>query len=319
MSGFNGLPALSMRGVLKRFGEREVLKGLDLTIEQGECVALLGPNGAGKSTTVGIALGLTAPSAGDVQLMGVTVLDSPESARRRVGVVPQYDALDPDFTVQENLQVFGRYFGLKADELSGRVDALLDFARLKDRRHDHVNTLSGGMRRRLQLARALINAPGMLFLDEPCTGLDPAARHAIWEGLQALKLEGMAILLTTHDMDEAKRLADRVAVLDGGRIAALDTPEQLINTHAGHTVLEVWGAGAQTYLKGRLHIDDADLEWRGQTAFVRNDMANRCLERIRLDRPEHVDCLYRPGNLEDVFFRLTGRTLEGSGVQEVSA
>jgi lipooligosaccharide transport system ATP-binding protein len=192
---------LNFFNVHKQFGEREVLRGLSLGLGRGTCVALLGRNGAGKSTTVSLALGLTQPDLGRVDLF-TTDMSDPEAhkARARVGVVSQYDSLDPDFTVVENLFVYGRYFGLSRQVMEQRVAELLAFADLADRRHDPVASLSGGMRRRLMLARALVAKPEVLFLDEPTTGLDPQARHAIWSGLTALKREGVAMLLTSHDM-----------------------------------------------------------------------------------------------------------------------
>ncbi|MCQ8895328.1 ATP-binding cassette domain-containing protein [Limnobacter humi] len=303
-------PVLQLDNVVKRYGAREVLKGLNLAVHRGECVALLGPNGAGKSTTVSLALGLSVATAGRVQLLGYDMGAQGHLARAQVGVVPQYDSLDPDFTVIENLQVYGRYFSLQGAVLRERAIELLGFARLSDRRDDAVSALSGGMRRRLMLARSLVNGPQMLFLDEPTTGLDPTAKHGMWDGLLALKRQGMAILLTTHDMDEAERLADRVAVLNGGVVVALDTPRALIETHVGTQVLEVWGAGAAAYLNDRLGVAATEQEHRGEMVFLRNETASRALERIRVERPAEVECLFRPGNLEDVFFRLTGRALD---------
>ncbi|HEY1059183.1 MAG TPA: ATP-binding cassette domain-containing protein [Limnobacter sp.] len=304
------MPVLQLDNVVKKYGEREVLKGLNLTVNRGECVALLGPNGAGKSTTVSLSLGLSAASGGQVQLLGLDMATQGHLARAQVGVVPQYDSLDPDFTVIENLQVYGRYFSLRGAMLRERAIELLGFAGLSDRQDDAVSALSGGMRRRLMLARSLVNGPKMLFLDEPTTGLDPTAKHGMWDGLLALKRQGMAILLTTHDMDEAERLADRVAVLNGGQVVALDTPRALIDAHVGTQVLEVWGTAAGTYLHERLGVPLAELERRGEMLFLRNDVASRALERIRVERPAEVECLFRPGNLEDVFFRLTGRALD---------
>ena len=232
---------LNLVGVAKSFGDRKVLNDLDLYLEQGECLALLGPNGAGKSTTIQIALGLASATEGHVSVLGHEMPAQSHLARQQIGVVPQYDALDPDFTVFENLIVFGGYFGIPKATLTERARQLVDFASLNSRAQDAVTSLSGGMRRRLTLARALVNKPQLLFLDEPTTALDPQAKHLIWERLMQLKRQGISIFLTTHFMDEAQRLADRVAVLDGGRIIATGTPADLIQQYVGSTVLEVWG------------------------------------------------------------------------------
>jgi lipooligosaccharide transport system ATP-binding protein len=188
-----GSTVLTLSGVRKTYGGRDVLTGLNFSLSAGECVALLGPNGAGKSTTIALALGLAQADSGVVELLGKRLPDAGHLARQEVGVVPQYDALDPDFTVFENLMVFGRYFGLHGDKLRERAELLLSFAQLVNRRNDSVATLSGGMRRRLMLARALINQPKVLFLDEPTTGLDPQAKHVIWDRLVDLKRQGMAM------------------------------------------------------------------------------------------------------------------------------
>ncbi|MCE2745175.1 MAG: ATP-binding cassette domain-containing protein [Burkholderiales bacterium] len=312
-----GSTVLNLRGVRKTYGGREVLAGLDFSLSAGECVALLGPNGAGKSTTIALALGLAQADSGLVELLGKALPEAGHIARKDVGVVPQYDALDPDFTVFENLMVFGRYFGLHGDSLRERAESLLNFAQLVNRKNDSVTTLSGGMRRRLMLARALINQPRVLFLDEPTTGLDPQAKHVIWDRLVDLKRQGMAMFLTTHYMDEAQRLADRVAVLDHGNIVACDKPLTLIRNVVGHSVLEVWGTGAErcvAQLVGQKGISKleplvAPIEQRGETFYFRNEKADEMLEALKRSPQSDVDYIYRPGNLEDVFFSLTGRAL----------
>lgn len=302
-------PVLVLKDVQKYFGSRVVLRGLNLELMPGECLALLGPNGAGKSTTIQIALGLARCSVGDVSALGFKMPDEAHLARKLIGVVPQYDALDPDFTVHENLMVFGGYFGLPKSELTERANQLIEFASLTSRSEDSVNSLSGGMRRRLALARSLINSPHLLFLDEPTTALDPQAKHLIWERLAQLKKQGISIFLTTHFMDEAQRLADRVAVLDGGGIIALGTPRQLIQEYVGDSVLEVWGEKAEEWLS-KLEADSLSLvERRGETFYMVGDLAERMLGRLRQIRPDLVEYMFRPGNLEDVFFKLTGRDL----------
>jgi len=300
---------LSLSEVRKSYSGRTVLSGLNFNLNAGECVALLGPNGAGKSTTISLALGLTEPDSGSVELLGLQMPDLGHLARNEIGVVPQYDALDPDFSVFENLLVFGRYFGIHGAELRTRAESLLEFAQLASRRNDSVAALSGGMRRRLMLARALINRPKVLFLDEPTTGLDPQAKHVIWDRLVELKRQGMAMFLTTHYMDEAQRLADRVAVLDHGNIVVCDKPLALIKQVVGYAVLELWGAGATRCVEEIALPEGAPLEQRGETYFFRNEWADRMFAILKESTQSEVDYIYRPGNLEDVFFSLTGRAL----------
>ena len=300
---------LRLTDVFKTYSGRPVLKGLNFSLAAGECVALLGPNGAGKSTTISLALGLADADSGTVDLLGLPMPKAGHAARQAVGVVPQYDALDPDFTVYENLLVFGRYFRIHGAELRERADRLLEFAQLNSRRDDSVGTLSGGMRRRLMLARALINRPGVLFLDEPTTGLDPQAKHVIWDRLVDLKRQGVAMLLTTHYMDEAQRLADRVAVLDHGNIVVCDKPLTLIRDVVGYAVLELWGIGAQRWVDVHHRKSQGEIEQRGETYFFRNELADQVLAEMKALPQDDVDYIYRPGNLEDVFFSLTGRAL----------
>lgn len=300
---------LELRGVSKSFRGRRVLDGLDLHLYKGECIALLGPNGAGKSTAIKLALGLTQPDSGCIEVTGQEMPLNGHIARQSIGVVPQYDALDPDFTVFENLVVFGRYFKIPKHELHERSEALLTFAALQSRRNDSVNALSGGMKRRLVLARALINNPKLLFLDEPTTALDPQAKHLIWDRLMQLKRNGMSLFLTTHFMDEAQRLADRVAVLDRGNIIAFGTPAQLIEKYVGQFVLEVWGEHAAQLLARVEPQEVQRVEQRGETFFFKDELAMRLLDKLKALRTAGVEYLYRPGNLEDVFFCLTGKDL----------
>lgn len=302
-----GQPVLMLRAIGKTFGGRAVLSGLNLNLQAGECVALLGPNGAGKSTTMAIALGLDHPSAGEATLLGHCLPKDAHLARQSVGVVPQYDALDPDFTVRENLIVFGRYFGIPSRVLQHRADELLQFTSLDTRAKDPVSSLSGGMRRRLVLARALINKPSVLFLDEPTTGLDPQAKHVMWDRLIELKRQGMAMLLTTHYMDEAQRLADRVAVLDHGSLVDCRPPQALINAVVGRAVLEVWGEAAQQWLGAQ--APDTAVDRRGDTFYCKLPLAEKLLVELQTQTLDGVMYLYRPGNLEDVYFGLTGKAL----------
>jgi len=298
---------LDVRGLRKRYGEQEVVRGLSFAIRRGECFGLLGPNGAGKTTTLRCVLGLVDPDGGDIALCGLPVPAQARAARRRVGVVPQMDNLDPDFTVAENLRVYGRYFGLPRAMIDERIPRLLDFAGLSAKQSSALRTLSGGMKRRLTLARALVNDPELLILDEPTTGLDPQARHLIWDGLRQLLAQGKTILLTTHFMDEAERLATRLAVIDRGVLIAADTPRQLIAQHVEPEVVEVYGDEAKTWAQMHGRRIARRLEIAGETAFcyandakpLLNDLASRA----------GVRYLHRPANLEDLFIKLTGRDL----------
>lgn len=222
---------LEVSNLHKRYGDREVVAGISFALAKGECFGLLGPNGAGKTTTLRCCLGLTAPDDGRITLVGEPVPTRAREARARVGVVPQFDNLDPDFSAAENLLVFGRYFGIDDATIRARIPGLLEFAGLAGKADANIKTLSGGMKRRLTLARALVNDPDLLVLDEPTTGLDPQARHLIWDRLHGLLAEGKTILLTTHFMEEAERLCQRLAIMDEGRIIAEGSPQALIAEH----------------------------------------------------------------------------------------
>ncbi len=241
------MSVLRVAGLRKSYGGNEVVRGLDFSIRRGECFGLLGPNGAGKTTTLRCCLGLIDPDGGSIELVGEPVPKAARAARIRVGVVPQMDNLDPDFTVTENLVVYGRYFGIPYATLAARIPKLLEFAGLSTKGDAGIRTLSGGMKRRLTLARALVNDPELLILDEPTTGLDPQARHLIWDGLRQLLSQGKTILLTTHFMDEAERLATRLAVIDHGTMIASDTPRALIEAHVEPEVIEVFGDEAKAW------------------------------------------------------------------------
>jgi lipooligosaccharide transport system ATP-binding protein len=263
-------PVLEVSGLRKSYGDIEVLRGLDFAIRRGECFGLLGPNGAGKTTTLRCCLGLTDPNAGTITLVGNPVPQAAREARARVGVVPQMDNIDPDFTVVENLVIYGRYFRLPDALINERIPRLLEFAGLASKGDANIRTLSGGMKRRLTLARALVNDPELLVLDEPTTGLDPQARHLIWDGLRQLLTQGKTILLTTHFMDEAERLCTRLAVIDNGRMIACDSPRALIAAHVEPEVIEVYGDEARAWAatRGRQLVDR--LELAGETASGRS-------------------------------------------------
>jgi lipooligosaccharide transport system ATP-binding protein len=298
---------LSVVGLRKSYGDTEVVKGLDFAIQRGECFGLLGPNGAGKTTTLRCCLGLTDPNAGSITLVGLAVPKAARQARIRVGVVPQMDNLDPDFTVTENLRIYGRYFRMPDALVQERIPRLLDFAGLAAKGAASIRTLSGGMKRRLTLARALINDPELLILDEPTTGLDPQARHLIWDGLRQLLTQGKTILLTTHFMDEAERLCSRLAVIDRGRMIASDAPRALIAAHVEPEVVEVYGDEVRAWADARGRALADRLELAGETAFCYSrDVAPLLTD---LAKASGLRYLHRPANVEDLFIKLTGREL----------
>ena len=298
---------LHVQGLRKSYGGNEVVRGLTFDIRRGDCFGLLGPNGAGKTTTLRCCLGLIDPDGGTIRMVGEEVPKAAREARVRVGVVPQMDNLDPDFTVRENLLIYGGYFGIPRATLDERIPGLLEFAGLASKRDVGIRTLSGGMKRRLTLARALVNDPELLILDEPTTGLDPQARHLIWDGLRQLLSQGKTILLTTHFMDEAERLATRLAVIDHGTMIASDTPRALLARHVEREVIEVYGDEARTWADMHGRRLSSRLEIAGETAFCYASDAQPLL--TDLATRAGVQYLHRPANLEDLFIKLTGREL----------
>jgi lipooligosaccharide transport system ATP-binding protein len=324
---------IQARGLIKRYPSRgaepfTAVAGIDLDVRPGECFGLLGPNGAGKSTTMRMIGCVSRPTAGSLSILGLDAATHGAAIRARIGVVPQDDALDSDLTVAENFLVYGRYFGLGKRVIKERTARLLEFAQLTDKADQRVDTLSGGMRRRLAIARAMINEPVLVLLDEPTTGLDPQARHVLWERLFRLKREGVTLLLTTHYMDEAEQLCDRLVVIDGGRIVDAGTPRELIERHCTREVLELrYDSGDLADLAERV---------RGGTAFahapaaVGAGAAVAVRERVEV-LPDRLLCytddgeaaladvhrralspaaaLVRRATLEDVFLALTGRRL----------
>jgi lipooligosaccharide transport system ATP-binding protein len=301
--------ALDVAGLRKTYAGAEVVAGLSFAVPAGTCFGLLGPNGAGKTTTLRLCLGLAAPDAGTITLNGHAIPADAQAARARVGVVPQFDNLDPDFTCAENLLVFGRYFGLADADIRARIPALLEFAGLTGKADARLATLSGGMKRRLTLARSLVNDPDIVFLDEPTTGLDPQARHLIWERLKQLKSAGKTLILTTHFMDEAERLCDSLIVIDRGRKIAEGSPRDLIAGHIEPQVIEVFDEGC-----GRLpeftenHRCLAErVETSGETAFFYCREPHPLL--AALADADGLRYVHRAANLEDVFIKLTGREL----------
>jgi lipooligosaccharide transport system ATP-binding protein len=302
---------LSVKNLVKSYPgaatSARIVDGLSFSLQRGECYGLLGPNGAGKTTTLRLCLGLTAPDSGEITLAGRSVPDEARAARLRVGVVPQADNLDPDFTVSENLLVFGRYFGIDDGTILARIPRLLDFANLVGKKDARIAELSGGMRRRLTLARALVNDPDIIFMDEPTTGLDPQARHMIWERLKSLLAEGKTIFLTTHFMDEAERLCDRLAVIDHGRMIAEGSPRMLIAQHIEGHVVEIYGDGVAEWADSHARNKSARIETSGETVFCYTDDPQPLLD--ALPATEGVRYLHRPANLEDLFLKMTGREM----------
>ncbi|WP_429305151.1 nodulation factor ABC transporter ATP-binding protein NodI [Paraburkholderia sp. GAS38] len=299
--------AIEFLQVHKRYAGKTVVDGLSFHVRRGECFGLLGPNGAGKTTTLRMLLGIAAPDAGTIRLCGEPIPARARFARARVGVVPQFDNLDPDFTVRENLLVFGRYFGLSAAQARAMVPSLLEFARLESKADARVGELSGGMKRRLTLARALVNDPDVLILDEPTTGLDPQARHLIWERLRSLLVRGKTILLTTHFMEEAERLCHRLCVIEEGRKIAEGAPNELIASEIGCDVIEIYGPDPLA-LRDELAPLAERTEISGETLFCYVTDAEPV--HARLKERSDLRYLHRPANLEDVFLRLTGREMQ---------
>ena len=302
-----GGPLVEARALRKAYGGRAAVDGVSFQVPPGECWGLLGPNGAGKTTLLRMLLGKTPPDSGRLQVLGHPVPREAVAMRCRVGVVPQHDALDPDFTVRENLRVFGSYFGLSRERVDARLPALLEFAALTGREDAYINTLSGGMQRRLSLSRALLNEPELLVLDEPTTGLDPQARQLIWQRLRALRARGLTLVLTTHYMEEAERLCDRITVMDDGRLLDSGTPPALIARHIEPQVVEVHGGNAGSWHDGL----GPDLWQRheqvGDTHFYYCRDPGPLLAAV--ESAPGLRFLHRPANLEDVFLKLTGREL----------
>ena len=300
------------RGLVKRFGSFTAVDGIDFDLSRGEAFGFLGPNGAGKSSTMRMIGCVSPPSAGELSILGLDPVADGPAIRARLGVVPQEDTLDVELTVRENLLVYGRYFGLPRDVIRERTARLLEFVQLSDRADDQVEPLSGGMKRRLTIARSLINDPDILLLDEPTTGLDPQARHAVWDRLFRLKQQGVTLVLTTHYMDEAEQLCDRLVVMDRGKIAAEGSPRELIGRYSTPEVLELRFDPAE-------HQVAAD-KLAGVPAQRMEVLADRillyvadgdvALAAVRALGVEPLTSLVRRSTLEDVFLHLTGRRLE---------
>jgi lipooligosaccharide transport system ATP-binding protein len=293
-------PVIEVAGLEKRYGDVHAVRGVSFSIFPGTCVGLLGPNGAGKTTTMRMIMALARPSAGKLRLFGQKPEVLGRSLRERVGLVPQEDNLDPDLTVRQNLDVYGRYFGIPAATVTERVPKLLDFMQLGERGDAKVMQLSGGLKRRLVIARALIAEPSLVVLDEPTTGLDPQARVLIWRRLLDLKREGKTLLLTTHYMDEAQRLCDRIVIIDGGKVLDEGTPQELIDRHVRGHVFEVTKPLPAGFVEDGLErndIGDAVLYYAADPLEVQRRL------------PPAATYQQRAADLEDVFLRLTGHRL----------
>jgi lipooligosaccharide transport system ATP-binding protein len=303
--------AVIARSLRKSYGERVAVDGIDFEVRPATCFGFLGPNGAGKTTTMKMIYGLATVGGGDLRVLGLDARTQRRAIKARLGVVPQETNLDGEVTVQENLLVQASYFGIEKQTAEARARELLEFTRLADRSHDKIPSLSGGMKRRLLVARALVNEPDMVVLDEPTTGLDPQARLAVWRSLESLKRRGVTLLLTTHYMEEAARLCNRLVIMDEGSIVAEGEPGGLVRQHVGREVLELHVADEcdaeelVASLDGRLDGHD----FTEDALMLYASDAERLLEEIDQERYPTESALVRRASLEDVFLRLTGRSL----------
>jgi lipooligosaccharide transport system ATP-binding protein len=295
---------IALAEVTKRFGERLAVDRVSFTVPAGACFGLLGPNGAGKTTTLRMVYGVTAPDAGTVRVFGLDVARDPRAVRARLGVTLQESVLIDVLSPVQNLRVFGRYHRLARHELESRIEELLDFLELRSHAQVPVKHLSGGFKRRAAIAQSLLNRPELLILDEPTTGLDPAVRLALWQRVRTLQAGGTTVLLTTHYMDEAERLCDRVAIMSAGRIVADDAPRTLIRTHLAASAVEVEGAlGSDPDARHTMALG-------GRTVFYVDDPAPMLARVQRVEGRVRRPLAVRPTNLEDVFLKLTGARLE---------
>jgi len=298
------------QGLRKSFGEFEAVKGIDVDVRRGEAFGFLGPNGAGKSSTMRMVAAVSPVSGGTLRILGMDPATDGPQIRARIGVCPQEDTLDLELTVRDNLFVYGRYFGLPRKEVRERVDELLEFVQLTEKAGSMVEDLSGGMKRRLTIARSLINRPEVLLLDEPTTGLDPQARHVVWDRLFRLKQQGVTLVLTTHYMDEAEQLCDRLVVMDNGRIVAEGSPLTLIAEHSTREVAELrFGVGEHDAIAAKVEDLAERIEVLPDRLLLYTSDGEETLAKVHERGLEPVASLIRRSTLEDVFLRLTGRTL----------
>ncbi|SCG39885.1 lipooligosaccharide transport system ATP-binding protein [Micromonospora halophytica] len=303
-------PLIRARGLVKRFGDFTAVDGIDVEVRPGEAFGFLGPNGAGKSSTMRMIGCISPPSGGELRILGMDPVRDGPAIRARLGVCPQLDNLDPELTVQENLTTYARYFGVPRSTARRRAAELLDFVQLTERADSRVEPLSGGMKRRLTIARALVNEPEIVLLDEPTTGLDPQARHLVWERLFRLKQQGVTLVLTTHYMDEAEQLCDRLVVMDGGRIVAEGSPRALIEQHSTREVLELrFAAESQEAFAGKLDGLGERVEVLPDRVLLYVTDGDAALAQVEARGLTPAAVLVRRSSLEDVFLHLTGRTL----------
>lgn len=301
---------IKARGLTKDFGEVRAVDSVDFEVRKGEAFGLLGPNGAGKSTTMRMIASVSRRTGGDLSILGLDPNEYGPDIRGHLGVVPQQDNLDVEIRVRDNLLVYGRYFGLPMKFLGPKADELIEFVQLSDKAKAKVDTLSGGMKRRLTIARALINEPDILLLDEPTTGLDPQARHILWDRLFRLKEAGVTLVITTHYMDEAEQLCDRLIVMDKGKIMAEGTPARLIREYSSREVVELrFGSDRNALLAGQLQGFGDRIEVLPDRILIYTDTGEEDLARIVERGLRPVTSLVRRSSLEDVFLRLTGRSL----------
>ncbi|WP_449866937.1 ABC transporter ATP-binding protein [Nocardioides ochotonae] len=302
------------RGLRKSFGDFEAVRGVDVDVRRGEAFGFLGPNGAGKSSTMRMIAAVSPVTGGELRILGLDPATHGPAIRARLGVCPQEDTLDTELNVRENLYIYGRYFGLPKAEVRDRVEELLEFVQLTDKADALVEDLSGGMKRRLTIARSLVNSPDLLLLDEPTTGLDPQARHALWDRLFRLKQAGVTLVITTHYMDEAEQLCDRLVVMDKGVVVAEDSPLALIRAHSTREVAELrFGVAEAGATHDALAEKVADLGERVEVLpdrlLVYSEDGEEVVAKVHERGLRPVATLVRRSSLEDVFLRLTGRTL----------
>lgn len=298
------------RGLTKKFGDFTAVDGIDFSVYKGESFGLLGPNGAGKSTTMRIIGATSQRTSGDISILGKDPEKFGPQIRAHLGVIPQKDNLDEQLTVSQNLYIYGRYFGLSNKFINAKIDELLEFAQLEEKRDAKVESLSGGMKRRLTIARALVSEPDILMLDEPTTGLDPQARHILWDRLFRLKERGVTLVITTHFMDEAEQLCERLIVIDRGKIMAEGSPADLIKKYSSKEVLELrFGSDNNEAVAVKLRDKCERLEVLPDRILLYSENAEKTLEEIVKSGQHPRTSLVRRSSLEDVFLRLTGRTL----------
>jgi len=305
------LPLVHARGLVKHFGDLVAVDGIDFDVRKGEAFGFLGPNGAGKTSTMRMIGCVSPPSGGTLRILGLDPTKDGAQIRARLGVVPQQDTLDFELSVHENIVIYGRYFGLARAELGSRADELLEFVQLSERAHDKVEPLSGGMKRRLTIARSLINEPEVLLLDEPTTGLDPQARHTVWDRLFRLKQRGVTLILTTHYMDEAEQLCDRLVVMDKAKIVAEGSPLELIRRYSTREVVELRFRAHEEPSEFAARIDGLArrLEALPDRLLLYTDDGDATAAKVHAIGVQPEGTLVRRSTLEDVFLHLTGRTL----------